>query len=167
MDELGEPAAGCDHPEGGVAGAYQLAGRLDNAAQHGVEGEAAYDQLVGAQQTPQPTLGAYHLLGTLDELTEQLVELQPGQIGKGQPRVFAWLAAAPGRRRVVVLGGGFRCADAVIVGHPSSYHGNHGFHPAPRRKPLPALKLAAVLRPALGDDSDRSPRYGTGCRRRV
>ena len=102
VDELGQPAVGCDHSERRVAGADELPGRFDDAAQHHGQRQVPADHLVGAQQTAQPALGGDDLLRPLDELLQQLVELQSRQVREGE---FA-----------VVLG-----VDRSLVGNTSHF----------------------------------------------
>jgi nucleotide-binding universal stress UspA family protein len=87
VHELRETARPVGDTEGGVARPDQLAGRLDDVAQQHREGEVAADHLVGAQQTPQPALGGEHLVGPRDQLAEQVVELEAGQVGEGHQGV--------------------------------------------------------------------------------
>jgi len=56
---------------------HQLAGGLDDPAQHDRQREITHDEPVGAQQSPQPALGGQHVLSAVDELGQQVVELQP------------------------------------------------------------------------------------------
>lgn len=86
MDELREVPVGSDHTDGGVAGADEVAGGLDDVAQQHGQRQITADHLVGLQQTPQPALSDLDLLRALDQLPEQLVEFQPWQVGEGQPR---------------------------------------------------------------------------------
>ena len=91
VHELRQPTARRDHPQRGVAGTDQLPGRLGHVPQHRRQPQITDDELVGPQQTPQPALGAHHLLGPLDQLSQQLVELQPPQPRKHQ-HLIRWSA---------------------------------------------------------------------------
>ena len=65
-----------DHPERAVSRAGELAGGLDDVAQHRFQGQVAGDGLDGMQQSAQPALGALDALCAVDELIDQLVELE-------------------------------------------------------------------------------------------
>ncbi len=84
VDELGEAAVRGEHAERGVTGSDELAGGLGDPAQHHRQGQPTGDGLVGAQQPAQPALGRHDLLRPLHQLSQQLVQLQAGQVGERQ-----------------------------------------------------------------------------------
>jgi hypothetical protein len=100
VHELDQRTGGPHDVEGGESGAHQLAGRLGGPVQHRGERQVAGHQLVGAQQTPEPALGAEHLLRPVDQLGQQLVEFQPGQVREGQGH---GVVLAPRRRKAGVI----------------------------------------------------------------
>jgi hypothetical protein len=80
VDELIQPAVRSDHTQRPVAGVHQLAGRLDDPVQNHCQVQFARDHPVRLQQPAQPAVGGAHVLGPVDQLREQLVELELGDV---------------------------------------------------------------------------------------
>ena len=79
VDELLQAVAvGAQHTQRAVLGVEQLAGRLDDTAEHHLEGKVADDALVRLEQAAHTVLGGAHVMGTVDELRQQLIEFQGG-----------------------------------------------------------------------------------------
>ena len=74
-----QPAVRRDHAERAVRRVDQLAGRLDDPAQHRLQARSPMTA-GGAQQAAQPALGGHHLLRPLDQLGQQLVQLEARQV---------------------------------------------------------------------------------------
>jgi len=64
-------------------------------AQQHRQREITDDHLVGVQPPPQPALGAHHLLGALDDLAQQLVQLKTRQIREPQRAIGAPARSSP------------------------------------------------------------------------
>ncbi len=77
VDELLQPAAGCEHAERAVARLDELAGGRDDVAEHHRQRHVANDHLVRGQQPAQTSLGRDDVLGPTDELLQQLIEFEP------------------------------------------------------------------------------------------
>ncbi len=58
---------------------------LDDPAQQCRQRQVPGHHLARVQQAAQPALGAHHLLGPLDQLAQQLVQLHPREVREGQP----------------------------------------------------------------------------------
>jgi len=76
VDELLQTPAGCQHAKRAIARIHELAGRLDDVTKHYRQRHIANDHLVGAEQSPQSTLGGNDVFGASDELQQELVELK-------------------------------------------------------------------------------------------
>ena len=84
VDEADE-AAVAHHAERGVVGAHQGPGTLHDPLDEVVELQTRRDVVRRVEQPTEPTLGELHLGGAGDELVEQLVELESGHRGEGEP----------------------------------------------------------------------------------
>ena len=71
VDELLERPVTADDSEGRVLGPGELAGRLDNPAQDGLQGQLCDDRAVGPQQSTEPVLDPDHLGRALHQLLQQ------------------------------------------------------------------------------------------------
>ncbi len=76
VHELLQAAGGVDDPERTVAGVGQFARRVHDPVQQDRQRDIAGESLVGAQQSAESALGRQHVLGTFDELLEQLIQLE-------------------------------------------------------------------------------------------
>lgn len=90
VHELRQAAGGGDDPQRGVLRTGELTGGVHDPPQDVRQGEVPDDQLVGMQEATKPALRGDDLRRALDQLSEQLVQLQPWKIRKGQrlPRQF-------------------------------------------------------------------------------
>ncbi|WP_239155628.1 hypothetical protein [Amycolatopsis sp. FDAARGOS 1241] len=85
VHELRQPSVRADHPQRRVPRADQFAGDVDDPPQQRREGEVTGDHLRRSQQASQTALGTDDFLGAFDQLAQQLVQLQPGLVGKRHP----------------------------------------------------------------------------------
>ncbi|HEY5148331.1 MAG TPA: hypothetical protein VIJ23_00600 [Mycobacterium sp.] len=85
LDELLQLPVAAVHPDRGVPGSQQITGGVDDMAQQHRQAQIRGDRGVRAQQPPQPPLRGQHVLGPVPQLFEQLIQLQPGDIGELQP----------------------------------------------------------------------------------
>ena len=78
MDELLEAALVTDDAHRRIAGVEQLLADLHDPAQHVGQVEVARQLVVDADQVTHPRLGAHHLLGAVDEVSQSRLELELG-----------------------------------------------------------------------------------------
>ena len=97
MHELLKLPVAAEHAERRVPGAEQIPGGADDLPQHHRQVQLARDQGIGAQQPPQPPLRGQHVARPVHQLHQQLIQLQPRHIGKGQP-ASCLRCARPARR---------------------------------------------------------------------
>lgn len=133
MHELGQPTVRRDHPQRGIPGPDEIAGHLRDPPQHHRQAQVEGDHPAGVQQATQPPLSGHHLLGTRDQLLQQLIQLQTRHLHEPQFRVTTTAATATGTPatggRVTGRGGrahtglGYRRIDALLTGS-ATWHAN-------------------------------------------
>ena len=81
-----------DHAECGVAGTEQIPGGVHDPPEHHRQAQVRCHCRVRAQQAAQPSLRGQYIISAMDQLFQQLIELQPGNVGKAQPAGLVLLA---------------------------------------------------------------------------
>ncbi len=84
LQKLFEFPIPAEHAERCVPGTQKVPGRPDDLAQHDWEAQLAGHQSIGAQQPAQPSLTGQHVISAVGELREQLIQFEPGHVGKTQ-----------------------------------------------------------------------------------
>ena len=116
VHELLQPSVAAKHAQCRVPGAEQVPGRPHDLPQHHRHAQLAGHQGIRAQQPAQPPLGGQHVISTVPQLHQQLIQFQPRHVRKTQPasRIRSTRAARPlhsGRHRTgLICQGGHPCS---------------------------------------------------------
>ena len=176
VDELLEAAVGADHAERAVARADELAGRLDERAEHDRQGEVADDHVVGVEQLAQRVADLDQLGALARQIGRRLVK--PRGRGQSSPRPRAvgsavapaprqprsWLYHCPRRElpsrppipvtgsstQVCVVDGGSRQS---LGGHST----NHLLWPSSEWRPTGGRTVPNLVRRNGGQQSGQQP----------
>ncbi len=115
VHELLQPAVAAKHAQRRIPGAEQVPGRPHELTQHQRQAQLAGHQRIRPQQPAQPPLGGQHIISTVHQLHQQLIQFQPRHVRETQPvyRIRRARAAWP-------LRGRHRTWLTRQAGHPSS-----------------------------------------------
>ena len=133
VDELGQPTLGCEYTQRGIARVEEGSCSLDDPAQHDRQREIGGDRLVRLEQATQPSLCGHDLARPVDELPQELVELETGQVRERQLRGL--------RRRPDIP----TLVGRLVRGHPASA-GPASVRPAPDRR-FPTCRRHTLRQP--------------------
>ena len=128
VHELLQLSVAAKHAERRVPGAEKIPGSRHDLAQHHRQAQLAGHQGVRAQQPAQPPLRGQHVVGTVHQLYQQLIELQPRHVGETHPASRVRGARAAGRRTPIAGLGerGIRHESCRLQRGAASGEGAHG-----------------------------------------